>query len=97
MIPLASGIIQSLILPTGASVQIYHSRPAYPQNCSAHPGKVQSCPHLLSAEPKFHYRAYIYHRIKRKPLTIVNQLVSDYTTEVTSGFEPLYPVLQTGD
>ncbi len=34
---------------------------------------------------------------KKKPLTIVNQLVSDYTAEVTSGFEPLYPVLQTGD
>ncbi len=96
MTPLASGIIQSPILPTGASVQIYHSRPACPQDCSAHPGKVQSCPHLLSAEPKFHYRAYIIAK-KRKPLTIVIQLVSDYTTEVTSGFEPLYPVLQTGD
>ena len=97
MIPLASGIIQSPILPTGASAQIYQSRPACLQDCSDHPGKMQSCPHLLSAEPNFHYRAYIYHRKKRKPLTIVNQLVSDYTTEVTSGFEPLYPVLQTGD
>lgn len=86
MIPLASGIIQSPVPTTDASVQIDHRRPACLQGGSAQPGKVQSCPHLLSAEPKFHHRAYIYHR-KKKPLTIVNQLVSDYTAEVTSGLQ----------